>query len=147
MVKSFTPSLTFRLGLSITKALLRAGMSVGGMTLLTTRGRSSGQLRSTPVTIVLQNGQRYITAPFGVVNWVRNLRVEGRATLRVGRRTETIMATELSVQDAALVLKAQLGRFPAFIRQYYHVTPQASLEAFEGEAPHHPVFLISRLST
>jgi deazaflavin-dependent oxidoreductase (nitroreductase family) len=146
MAQPFTPSLTFRFGLFITKAMLRAGVSVGGMTLLTTRGRRSGQLRSTPVTIVYYNGQRYITTPFGVVNWVRNLRAAGRATLQVGRRTEAIMATEVATQDAALVLKAQLGRFPAFIRQYYHVTPGASLEEFAAEAPHHPVFLVSRLS-
>ena len=58
MAKTFNPSLTFRLGLFITRTMLRAGISMGGMTLLTVRGRKSGELRTTPVTIVKQNGQR-----------------------------------------------------------------------------------------
>ena len=145
MAKTYTPSFTFRLGLFITRTMLRAGMSMGGMTLLTVRGRKSGQLRTTPVTIVEQNGQRWITAPFGTVNWVRNLRAAGVATLRVGRHTETISATELPTKEVALVLKEHLGSFPSFIRQYYNVTPTSSLEEFEVEAPRHPVFLVKSL--
>ncbi len=145
MAKTYTPSFTFRLGLFITRTMLRVGMSMGGMTLLTVRGRKSGQLRTTPVTIVEQNGQRWITAPFGAVNWVRNLRAAGVATLRVGRHTETISATELPSKEVALVLKEHLGSFPSFIRQYYNVTPASSLEEFEVEAPRHPVFLVKSL--
>lgn len=142
MAKTYHPSFTFRLGLFITRTMLHAGISMGGMTLLTVRGRKSGQLRTTPVTIVTQNGQRWITAPFGAVNWVRNLRAAGVATLRVGRHTETISATELPTKEAALVLKEHLGSFPSFIRQYYNVAPTSSLEEFEAEAPRHPVFLV-----
>jgi deazaflavin-dependent oxidoreductase (nitroreductase family) len=145
MAKTYHPSLTFRLGLFITTTMLRVGMSIGGMTLLTVRGRKSGQLRTTPVTIVKHNGQRWITAPFGAVNWVRNLRAAGVATLSVGRHTETISATELPTREAALVLKEHLGSFPSFIRQYYNVTPTSSPEEFEAEAPLHPVFLVKSL--
>ncbi len=146
MAKTYTSSWTFRLGLFITKTMLRVGISMGGMTLLTVRGRKSGQLRTTPVTIVAQDGQRWITAPFGAVNWVRNLRAAGVAQLRVGRHRETISATELPTKEAALVLKEHLGSFPSFIRQYYNVTPASSLEEFEVEAPRHPVFLVKSLS-
>ncbi len=118
---------------------------MAGMTLLTVRGRKSGQLRTTPVVIVKQNGQRWITASFGVVNWVRNLRAAGVATLRVGRHTETIFATELITKEAALVLKEHLGSFPSYIRQYYNVTPASSLEEFEVDTPRHPVFLVKSL--
>lgn len=146
MAKAYNTSFTFQLGLFITRTMLRAGISMGGMTLLTVRGRKSGQLRTTPVTIVKQNGQRWITAPFGAVNWVRNLRAAGEATLRVGHHTETISATELSTGETALVLKEHLGSFPSFIRQYYNVAPTSPLEEFEAEAPRHPVFLVKSLS-
>lgn len=146
MAKTYTPSLTFRLGLFITRTMLHAGISMGGMTLLTVRGRKSGQPRTTPVTIVKQNGQRWITAPFGAVNWVRNLRAAGVAQLRIGHHTETISATELSTKEAARVLKEHLGSFPSFIRQYYNASPASSLEEFEVEAPRHPVFLVKSLS-
>jgi deazaflavin-dependent oxidoreductase (nitroreductase family) len=142
MAKTYNPSFTFRLGIFMTTTLLRAGVKLGGMTLLTVRGRKSGQLRTTPVTIVERDGQRWLTAPFGAVNWVRNLRAAGEATLTRGSHTETISVTELTSKEAALVLKEQLGRFPSFIRQYYKVTPASSLEDFEVEVPRHPVFLV-----
>jgi deazaflavin-dependent oxidoreductase (nitroreductase family) len=145
MSTTYNPTFTFRLGLFITTTMLRAGIRMGGLTLLTVRGRNSGQLRTTPVTVVDFDGERWITAPFGVVNWVRNLRAAGGGTLRVGRRLEAISATELPSKDAARVLKAQLSRFPSFIRRYYNVTPASPLEEFEAEAPRHPVFLVERL--
>jgi deazaflavin-dependent oxidoreductase (nitroreductase family) len=146
MAKTYNSSLTFRLGLFITRTMLRVGVSIGGMTLLTVRGRKSGQLRTTPVTIIEQNGQRWITAPFGAVNWVRNLRAAGLATLRVGRHIQAISATELTTKEAALVLKEHLGSFPSFIQQYYNVNPASSLDEFELEAPSHPVFIVKNLS-
>jgi deazaflavin-dependent oxidoreductase (nitroreductase family) len=142
MAKPYQPSFTFRLGIFMTTTLLRAGVKLGGMTLLTVRGRKSGQPRTTPVTIVERDGQRWLTAPFGAVNWVRNLRAAGEATMTRGRHTETISVTELTAKEAALILKDNLGRFPSFIRQYYEVTPASSLQDFELEAPHHPVFLV-----
>ena len=142
MTKTYQPSFTFRLGLFVTTTLLRAGVKLGGMTLLTVRGRKSGQPRTTPVTIVERDGQRWITAPYGAVNWVRNLRAAGEATMTRGRHTETISVTELTAKEAALVLKENLGKFPSFIQQYYEVTPASSLQDFELDAPNHPVFLV-----
>ena len=142
MAKTYQPSFSFRLGLFMTTTMLRAGIKLGGMTLLTVRGRKSGQPRTTPVTIIERDGQRWITAPFGAVNWVRNLRAAGEATVTRGLRTEAISVSELSTKEAALVLKENLGSFPSFIQQYYAVTPASSLQDFEVDAPHHPVFLV-----
>jgi deazaflavin-dependent oxidoreductase (nitroreductase family) len=146
MAKTLRSSLFFRVGNKITTFLLRAGVNMGATTLLTVRGRKSGQPRTTPVTIIERNGQRWITAPFGAVDWVRNLRAAREATITHGRRTETISVTELTPREAALVLKENLGRFPSFIQKNYGVTPTSSLEDFELDAPHHPVFLVKSLS-
>jgi deazaflavin-dependent oxidoreductase (nitroreductase family) len=146
MAKPLRSSLFFRVGNKITTFLLHAGVNMGSTTLLTVRGRKSGQPRTTPVTIIGRDGQRWITAPFGAVDWVRNLRAAGEATITQGRHTETISVTELTTKEAALVLKENLGRFPSFIRQCYEVTPASSLEDFELDAPHHPVFLVRSLS-
>lgn len=138
------PRVTFgiRMGNFFTTILLRAGVKLGRMTLLTVRGRTSGVPRTTPVTIGEYNGGRYLMAPFGDVNWVRNLRAAGTATLTRGRRSEPIVVVELNAADAALVLRYSLARAPSFIQRYFDVTPESSLEDFEREAPRHPVFLV-----
>src|SRR4030081_3926487 len=85
----------------IAKRLLGAGVPMGPNALLTTRGRKSGLPRTTPVALVELDGQRWIQSPFGDVNWVRNLRASGEATLTVGKRQESVSAAELSLEEAA----------------------------------------------
>ncbi len=79
----------------IARRLLAAGVPMGPNVLVTIRGRKSGQARTTPLTIIEFSGQRWLMAPYGVVNWVRNLRAAGRATISVGRRKEEVTAVEL----------------------------------------------------
>src|ERR671930_776506 len=74
------------------QALLRLGVPTGPAVLLTVRGRKSGQPHTTPVGIFERNGQRWLFAEFGQVNWVRNLRATPRAEIRKGRRRESIAA-------------------------------------------------------
>src|SRR5262249_59297319 len=73
---------------AVARPLLRAGVPMGPDVLLTVRGRTSGLPRTTPVTLCEWDGRRGIISPFGEVQWVRNLRAAGRATMRVGRRSE-----------------------------------------------------------
>ena len=39
------------------------------------------------------------------------------------------------------MLKEYLKQFP-YVKPFFDVTPESSLEAFEAEAPRHPVFRI-----
>jgi deazaflavin-dependent oxidoreductase (nitroreductase family) len=130
----------------MTTFLLRMGVKMGNMILLTVRGRKSGQPRTTPVTLIELDGERLLIAPFGTVNWVRNLRATGEATLRRGRHSERVSAVELSIQEAAPVLKKTLARVPSFVTNYFDVTPDSPLADFEREAPRHPVFRLNTLS-
>ena len=122
--------------------LLRAGVPIGHMSLLTVRGRKSGQPRTTPVWLEEHNGQRWVISPYGQVNWVRNLRAAGEATLTRGRRTERVASVELPPSEAAPKLKQSLGAAPAMLQGYFDVTPDAPLADFEREVPRHPVFLL-----
>ncbi len=142
-----------RLGNAVTRTLLRAGIKVSGpnhvpMYMLTVRGRKSGQPRSTPIVTIEQDGKRYLVAPFGAVDWVRNLRAAGEATLTRGRRTEAIRARELPSDEASLVLKRSLeqGRIPSVLAKYFAVTAQSSPAELEDAAAHHPVFLLQRVA-
>ena len=94
------------------RVLLRLGASPPHTYLLTVRGRKSGQPYSTPVTLVEENGERWLVAPYGKVGWVRNARAAGEVTLARGRRFESVRILELATEDAALVLKKYLAQVP-----------------------------------
>ncbi len=136
----------------LTLALLRAGFPLVGpgivignypMYLLTVRGRKSGQPRTVPVAIIRRNGKRYVGSPYGIVDWVRNLRAAGEAILTRGRHSETVNATELPKGEAALVLREDVKDGNPFAR-YFGVSADSSLEEFEGAAVKHPLFVLER---
>lgn len=93
----------------IARRLLAAGVPMGPNVLITVRGRKSGLPRTTPLTIVEISGKRWLMAPFGEVNWVRNLRAAGRATITVGRRKEEVTAVELGPTEAVAFFRDVLG--------------------------------------
>lgn len=143
-----TLHLTFadRLNDAVLTTLLRAGIKVGTMSLLTVRGRKSGRPRTIPVLLVERDGQRWLVAPYGVVQWVRNIRAAGTATLTRGRRSEAISVSELPAREAAPVLKQYLAvQHAADVQAYFEATKDSPLEAFEREAARHPVFKITTM--
>ena len=121
--------------------LVRLGLGPARTYLLTVTGRRSGTPRSTPVTLVVEGGRRWLVSPYGEVAWVRNLRATRRATLSRGGRTDSIAVREVGVEDAAPVLKLYVTRVP-ITRPYFDVKPESNLDAFRAEAPRHPVFAI-----
>jgi deazaflavin-dependent oxidoreductase (nitroreductase family) len=125
-------------------ALLRLGLGPKRNRLLTTRGRKSGRLHTTPVSLVIDARQRWLVAPYGAVGWVRNVRANGEAHLRRGRRTERVRLHEADPHIAAPVLKRYLEQ-ERIVRPYFDVAPDADLAEFTAEANRHPVFSISTL--
>jgi deazaflavin-dependent oxidoreductase (nitroreductase family) len=123
------------------RTLLFIGLGPPHTYLLTLRGRRSGRVYSTPVTLVEERGLRWLVAPYGEVAWVRNARVAREVTLRRGRRVDTVVVFELPPEEAASVLKRYLTEVP-ITRPYFDVTPASDLAAFTAEAPRHPVFRI-----
>jgi deazaflavin-dependent oxidoreductase (nitroreductase family) len=129
----------------LARRLMHSGMPLGPNALLTVRGRKSGVARTTPVAVVAIGGQRWVIGTFGEVNWVRNLRAAGEATLAVGRRSEPVDALELSREQAA-------GFFREVLRPYVRRTPLGAfvlgkvlgagdiLRDPDGAARSHPVF-------
>jgi len=125
----------------IVAGLTRAGISVWGSRVLVVRGRSSGELRSTPVNLLTYNGQTYLVAPRGQTQWVRNLRVARTGELKVGQRVERFTAVE--VPDAAKeeILRAYLKRWKVEVGMFFDgVSAKSPREELERIAPDHPVF-------
>jgi deazaflavin-dependent oxidoreductase (nitroreductase family) len=130
-----------RLANGLMRLLLRLDLAPRTTMLLTVPGRHSGIPRATPVTLVQEDGQRWLAAPYGPVGWVHNARAAGQVKLSRGRRSETVRVKELGPEAAAPILKAYVERVP-ITRSYFDVTPDAPLAAFVAEAPQHPVFQI-----
>ena len=125
----------------VVRVLLRMGLGPRRTYLLTVRGRRSGRLYSTPVTLVEEGGERWLVAPYGEVAWVRNARAAGEVILSRGRHSETVRIIELGPQESAPVLKRYVTEVP-IIRRYFDAGPHSSVEAFEQEADRHPVFRV-----
>jgi len=121
--------------------LTRAGLSVWGSRELRVRGRTSGEWRTTPVNLLTLEGTRYLVAPRGQTQWVRNLRVAGTGELRVGRRTETFRATEVVDAEKTPILRAYLERWKAEVGAFFDgVSATSSDDELLRIAPDHPVF-------
>jgi deazaflavin-dependent oxidoreductase (nitroreductase family) len=121
--------------------LTRAGISVWGSRELRVRGRTSGEWRTNPVNLLTVAGTRYLVAPRGHTQWVRNLRVAGTGELRVGRHTETFRATEVPDDEKVPILRAYLKRWKAEVGVFFEGVSAASTdEELTRIAPDHPVF-------
>jgi deazaflavin-dependent oxidoreductase (nitroreductase family) len=123
--------------------LTRIGVSVWGSRVLAVRGRTSGELRTTPVNLLTVDGERYLVAPRGVTQWVRNIRAAGEAELRVGRRVESVRVVELADDEKPALLRAYLKRWKFEVGVFFDgVDASASDETLRGIAPGYPVFRV-----
>jgi deazaflavin-dependent oxidoreductase (nitroreductase family) len=125
----------------LVRPLARLGLTGPRTHLLTVPGRTSGQPWSTPVSIVAEGGERWLVAPYGERNWVKNARAAGWVELRRGRRDEQLDVVELGPADAVPVLRRyyELARVT---RPFFEATLESSDEEWLAEAPRHPVFML-----
>lgn len=128
----------------VVAGLTRAGVSVAGSRVLEVPGRTSGRPRSTPVNLLTIGSRRYLVAPRGHTQWVRNLRASGRGRLLLGRGSEAFTAIEVRDGDKAPILRAYLTRWKFESGMFFDGVAPGSPEAeFRRIAPDHPVFLIT----
>ena len=123
--------------------LTRLGISVAGSRVLEVRGRKSGEPRRTPVNLLVIDGERFLVAPRGHTQWVRNLRAVGSARLLVGRRSEEFEAEELPDDEKPEILRAYLKRWKWEVGAFFDgVGPDSSEDELRRIAPDKPVFRI-----
>lgn len=148
-MSSFRPTPGIRFGNRVVTPLIRAGLPMGPMALLTVAGRKSGLPRTTPIAITIDDDGWRVAAPYGVVDWVKNLRAAGVAVVsRRGRRV-WVEATELAPEEAASFLRDSLLRVGPITRRvigpYFGITPDAPLAEWIVEARLHPAFTLRPL--
>ncbi|MCU1387628.1 MAG: hypothetical protein JWL72_966 [Ilumatobacteraceae bacterium] len=125
------------------RRLTRLGISVRGSRELRVQGRTSGIWRSVPVNPLTIDGERYLVAPRGTTQWVRNLRAAGGGELHVGRRIEAFTMVELEDAAKPTILREYLRRWKAEVGVFFDGLSADATEAELAEiAPGFPVFRV-----
>lgn len=127
-------------------ALQRRGLVLGTMRLLSVPGRRSGELRTTPVSPLTVDGERYVVAGHEASDWVKNARAAGWGVLARGRREERVGLVELPVGERGPILRAFPREVPhgvGFFRRLYGVS--ADPEEFAALATRCPVFRVEEV--
>jgi deazaflavin-dependent oxidoreductase (nitroreductase family) len=128
--------------------LTRRGLSVWGSRVLEVPGRRTGLPRRVAVNLLDFGGQRYLVAPRGEAEWVRNVRAaDGHLDLLRGRHHSHVVAVELSDDDKVEVLRAYLQRWKLEVGAFFDgVGPDADVSELRRIAPRHPAFVLHELN-
>jgi len=121
----------------------KMGVSLRGSRELRVRGRKSGEWRAVPVNPLTIGDDRYLVAPRGATEWVRNLRVAGTGELHLGRKVEAFVADELDDEAKPEILRQYLHHWKAEVGVFFDgVGPDASDDELRAIAGGYPVFQI-----
>jgi hypothetical protein len=119
-------------------ALLRRGLRIGSQHLLSVQGRTTGTIRSTPVSIATIGPERYIVAAFADAAWVANVRAAGAGTLARGSVAESVRLVELPIDARGPMLAAFLEQVRGGVRFFGSSDP----EVVTAAADRYPVFRV-----
>ena len=132
-----------RVANTLLSAVARAGIGPGYLHILTTRGRKSGRPHSHPVQLVIEGENKWLVAPYGTVDWVRNALAAGEVTLTRGSDKAIYRIERVADDEAGRILKKYVKMSPVVLP--YFESGVASTEAeFATEADEHPVFRLIR---
>ena len=108
--------------------------------LLQVRGRKSGKLYSTPIDLLEIDGKRFLVAPRGRAQWVRNAEAAGEIALKKGRERSRFRLRPLDGTEKLVILQAYLDRFRREVQTYFPIPAGSPPEAFEEIAQNYPAF-------
>jgi deazaflavin-dependent oxidoreductase (nitroreductase family) len=131
MERAFNSAFGFLVGL---------GLGLKHNYLVQVRGRKSGKIYSTPIDLLVIDGKRYLVAPRGRTQWVRNAEAAGEVTLKKGRKRERFVLRPIGDSDKPDLLKAYLDQFKMTVQRYFPVQAGSPASAFVEVAPGYPVF-------
>ena len=128
---------------NLNRAFLRRGLKVGSQYLLTVPGRTSREPRSTPISVVTLDADRYIVSAFAEADWVRNVRAAGAGSLSRGKQSEAVVLVEVPDTERDPILRAFLVQVPGGVRFFESPDPDA-VAAASGR---YPVFRVVSTGT
>lgn len=123
--------------------MVKLGLGLSHNFLLEVRGRKSGQIYSTPVNLLDYKNRKYLVAPRGNTQWVRNVIASQKATLVKGTKRENIRLRPIADHAKAEILKAYLDTYKLTVQRYFPIPAGSPLKEFEPLAKRYPVFEIT----
>jgi deazaflavin-dependent oxidoreductase (nitroreductase family) len=120
--------------------LVGLGLGFAHNYLLEVRGRKSGKLFSTPVDLLELDGKRYLVAPRGRTQWVRNAEAAEEITLKKGSKRLKFRLRAISDTDKPQILKAYLDNFKREVQTYFPIPAGSPVESFAAIAGSYPAF-------
>lgn len=123
--------------------LVKIGFGLTHNFLLEVQGRKSGSIYATPVNVLTHENKRYLVAPRGDTQWVRNVVVSQKATLVRGAKRENVRMRAIADEAKPEILKAYVDRYRLTVQRYFPIPAGSPLKDFEPLVGRYPVFEIS----
>jgi hypothetical protein len=103
-------------------------------------GRRTGRLYSTPIDLLEFRGKRFLVAPRGRTEWVRNAESAGEIVLKRGSVRQKFHIRIVANEEKPEILKAYLDRFKLTVQRYFPIAAGSGPGAFAEIADRYPVF-------
>jgi deazaflavin-dependent oxidoreductase (nitroreductase family) len=116
------------------------GLGFSSKYLLQVRGRKSGRMFSTPINLLEVEGKRFLVAPRGRTQWVRNAEAAGEVTLKKGRMQQRFRLEPIPDADKPEILKAYLDNFKSEVERFFPLPAGSPVQAFGEIAQNYPAF-------
>jgi len=142
-IEFMQPSLLDRTVNRVFAFLVKIGVGLAHNFLLEVQGRKSGRIYSTPVNVLTHENRRYLVAPRGDTQWVRNVIVSQKATLVKGTKREDVHLQPIADAAKPELLKTYLDRYKLTVQRYFPIPAGLPLKEFEPLVGRYPVFEIS----
>jgi deazaflavin-dependent oxidoreductase (nitroreductase family) len=120
--------------------LVGLGLGFSYNYLLEVRGRKTGKIYSTPIDLLEMNGKKYLVAPRGRTQWVRNAEAAGEVTLKKGGKRQKFRLRPIPDADKSPILKAYLDTFKREVQRYFPIPAGSTPESFAAVARSYPAF-------
>jgi deazaflavin-dependent oxidoreductase (nitroreductase family) len=119
-----------------------AGLGIGPrfIYLLQVRGRKTGRMHSAPVNLMAAGGKRFLVAPRGRTQWVRNAEAAGEITLKRGTKRQNYQLIPVSEAEKPEILKMYLDRYASAVQKFFPIPAGSESSAFRPIAANYPVF-------
>jgi deazaflavin-dependent oxidoreductase (nitroreductase family) len=120
--------------------LVGLGIAPAYMQLLQVRGRKTGRVYSSPVNLLQVRGKKYLVAPRGQTQWVRNAESAGEVVLKRGSARNKYRLKPVLDPEKPEILKSYLDSYKSEVQRYFPVPAGSPPAAFRDIASNYPVF-------
>jgi deazaflavin-dependent oxidoreductase (nitroreductase family) len=120
--------------------LVGLGIAPAYMQLLQVRGRKTGRVYSSPVNLLQVRGKKYLVAPRGQTQWVRNAESAGEVVLKRGSARNKYRLKPVPDPEKPEILKSYLDSYKSEVQRYFPVPAGSPPAAFRDIASNYPVF-------